>query len=232
MAARDVLSGVATITRVSARASWFMLTAGGMVVHIDPHAQGMPETGPQAFGQADLVLLTHAEVGLCQPEVMRHIRGPGTIVVAPQICADVIGGEHMVATPGETVDLDSFSLEVVHAYTLPHSSLLARVMHHRGEGVGYVLTLAGHRIYHAGASDFIPEMRGLGALDVAMLPIGGAFMLGADEAVEAALAIAPRVVIPMHEEGRDVEWFKRAIEHRSAVRVVPLEAGQSFSFER
>jgi L-ascorbate metabolism protein UlaG (beta-lactamase superfamily) len=232
MAARGVLTGVATITRVTSRASWFMLTAGGLVVHIDPHAQGMPETGPQALGQADIVLVTHSDVQLCQPEVMRHLRGPGTIVVAPQRCADVIQGEHLIVTPGETVDLGPVSLEVVQAYTLPHSGLLARVMHHRGEGVGYVLMLSGHRVYHAGASDFIPEMRGLGAIDVAMLPIGGVFMLGADEAVEAALAIAPRVVIPMHEADRDVMWFKRAVERRSAVQVVPLEAGESFTLEK
>jgi L-ascorbate metabolism protein UlaG (beta-lactamase superfamily) len=232
MSAHGVLTGVATITRVTKRASWFMLEAHGLVVHIDPHAQGMPETGPQAFGQADLVLLTHSDVEGCQPEVMRHLRGPGTIVVAPQRCADVIRGDHLTVTPGETVDLGNVSLEVVQAYTLPHSGLLARVMHHRGEGVGYVLTLDRHRVYHAGASDFIPEMRGLGAIDVAMLPIGGAFMLGADEAVEAALAIGPKVVIPMHESDRDVGWFKREVEARSAVRVVLLEAGETFTFKK
>jgi len=232
MATRDAPTGVATITRVTLRASWFMLKASGLVVHIDPHTEGTPETGPPAFGQADLVLVTHSDVESCQPDVMRRLRGPGTIVVAPQRCADVIRGERLIVTPGETVDLGNLFLEVVHAYTLPHSGLLARVMHHRGEGVGYVLTLGGHRVYHAGASDFIPEMRGLGAIDVAMLPIGGAFMLGADEAVEAALAIAPRVVIPMHEEDRDVTWFKQAVERRSAVRVVPLEAGESFSIQK
>jgi L-ascorbate metabolism protein UlaG (beta-lactamase superfamily) len=144
----------------------------------------------------------------------------------------VIHAEHLVATPGETVDLGGLSLEVVHAYTLPHSGLLQHMLHHRGEGVGYVIMLGGHRVYHAGATDFIPEMRGLGAVDVAMLPIGGAFMLDADDAAEAALAIAPRVVIPMHEVDRDVAWFKREVERRSAVRVVPLEAGESFSLEK
>ena len=232
---RDPTS-VATITRVASRASWFMLRAGGLVVHIDPHLphgpQGIDALAPEAQAQADLVLVTHSDHELCQPAVMDRLLGPGTIVVVPQRCDQVIRGDHMVATPGETVDLGGLTLEVVHAYTAPHSGLLERVLHHRGEGVGYVLMLGGHRVYHAGATDFIPEMRGLGAIDVAMLPIGGGFMLGADEAVEAAVAIGPKVVIPMRESDRDVAWFKREVEARSAVQVVLLEAGESYSLSK
>ena len=237
MSAHGVLTGVATITRVAPRASWFMLRAGGLVVHIDPHSPPGPHgdvysLSPEAQEQADLVLVTHSDRELCQPPVMDSLLGPGTIVVAPQKCDQVIRADHLVATPGETVDLGGLTLEVVQAYTVPHSGLLERVLHHRGEGVGYVLMLGGHRVYHAGATDFIPEMRGLGAIDVAMLPIGGGFMLGADEAVEAAVAIGSKVVIPMHESDRDVAWFKREVEARSAVQVVLLEAGESFSFEK
>jgi L-ascorbate metabolism protein UlaG (beta-lactamase superfamily) len=81
-----------------------------------------------------------------------------------------------------------------------------------------VLTLGAHRLYHAGAGDFIPEIRGLGAIDVATLPIGGGFMLGADEAVEATLAILPKVVILMHESDRDVARFQPEVEARPTVR--------------
>lgn len=233
MSAHGVLTGVATITRVASRASWFMLRAGGLIVHIDPHApDGVDGLAPEAQEQADLVLVTHSDRELCQPAVMDCLLGSGTIVIAPQRCDQVIRTDHLVATPGETVDLGGLTLEVVQAYTLPHSGLLERVLHHRGEGVGYVLMLGGHRVYHAGATDFIPEMRGLGAIDVAMLPIGGGFMLGADEAVEAALAIGPKVVIPMHESDRDVAWFKREVEARSAAQVVLLEAGESFTFKK
>jgi L-ascorbate metabolism protein UlaG (beta-lactamase superfamily) len=237
MSAHGVLTGVATITRVAPRASWFMLRAGGLVVHIDPHSPpdahgGVYALAPEAQEQADLVLVTHSDRELCQPSVMDKLLGPGTIVVAPQRCDQVIRSDHLVATPGESVDLGSLTLEVVQAYTQPHSGLLERVLHHKGEGVGYVLMLAAHRVYHAGATDFIPEMRGLGAVDVAMLPIGGGFMLGADEAVEATLAIAPKVVIPMHESDRDVAWFKREVEARSAVQVVLLEAGETFTFKK
>lgn len=237
MSVHGVLTGVATITRVAPRASWFMLRAGGLVVHIDPHSPPGPHgdvyaLAPEAQEQADLVLVTHSDRELCQPAVMDSLLGPGTVVVAPQRCDQAIRSEHLIATPGETVDLGGLTLEVVHAYTVPHSGLLERVLHHRGEGVGYVLMLGGHRVYHAGATDFIPEMRGLGAIDVAMLPIGGGFMLGADEAVEAALAIGSRVVIPMHELDRDVVWFKREVEQRSSTRVVLLEAGESYSFSK
>jgi L-ascorbate metabolism protein UlaG (beta-lactamase superfamily) len=234
MAARGVLRRVATITRVTAHASWFLVRAGELVVNIDPHlARGSHDidVAPEAREQADLVLVTHPDIELCQPEVVGPLLGPGTIVVAPHKCDQVLQVDHLVATPGETIDVAGFSLEVVHAYAVAHPGLLEHARHRKGEGVGYVLTLAGRRIYHAGASDFIPEMRALKAIDVALLPIGGGFMRGAGEAVAAALAIAPRVVIPMYEDDRGVETFKREVESRSPVRVVPLRAGESYALE-
>jgi L-ascorbate metabolism protein UlaG (beta-lactamase superfamily) len=61
-----------------------------------------------------------------------------------------------------------------------------------------LITLNGKTIYHAGDTDFIPEMKGLRYIDVALLPIGGTFTMDIQEAVEAAIAIKPKVVISMH----------------------------------
>jgi L-ascorbate metabolism protein UlaG (beta-lactamase superfamily) len=63
--------------------------------------------------------------------------------------------------------------------------------------VGYVITVGRVRIYHTGDSDFIPEMKGL-APDVALLPVSGTYVMTAEEAVEAAAALQPKVAIPMH----------------------------------
>ena len=53
------------------------------------------------------------------------------------------------------------------------------------------------RVYHAGDTDFIPEMKDL-QVDVALLPVSGTYVMTADEAVQAARAIRPRAVIAMH----------------------------------
>jgi len=94
-----------------------------------------------------------------------------------------------------------------------------------------VVTLEGKAIYHAGDTDLIPEMRELGAIDVALLPIGGAFTMDIQEAVKAAMAIAPKVVIPMHHLKADPEEFEAEIEARSDIAVVPLGIGEVYRLE-
>ncbi|UCC62935.1 MAG: MBL fold metallo-hydrolase, partial [Anaerolineae bacterium] len=63
--------------------------------------------------------------------------------------------------------------------------------------VGFIVTLGGQRIYHAGDTDNIPEMDNL-QVDIALLPVSGTYVMTAEEAADAAQRIAPRVTIPMH----------------------------------
>jgi len=83
----------------------------------------------------------------------------------------------------------------------------------------FLLEIAGKTIYHAGDTDFIPEMKLLGKVDVAMLPIGGKFTMDINEAVEATIAINPKFVIPMHYLKNDPEIFKEKIEVKSKVKL-------------
>jgi L-ascorbate metabolism protein UlaG (beta-lactamase superfamily) len=79
--------------------------------------------------------------------------------------------------------------------------------------VGYAVTVAGQRIYHAGDTDFIIEMEKL-RVDIALLPVGGTYTMNAEEAASAANWIKPKLAIPMHYSGvvgskSDAEKFKK-----------------------
>jgi L-ascorbate metabolism protein UlaG (beta-lactamase superfamily) len=80
--------------------------------------------------------------------------------------------------------------------------------------VGYILSINNQTIYHAGDTDHIPEMKSLAErnLDIAMLPIGGTYTMGVDEAVEAANTIKARVTIPMHYRRLLGDKYKEAEE--------------------
>ena len=65
-------------------------------------------------------------------------------------------------------------------------------------------------------------------IDVALLPIGGTFTMDIQEAVEAAIAIKPKVVIPMHNFKADPQEFKDKVEARSDIKVVPLKIGEVY----
>ena len=64
--------------------------------------------------------------------------------------------------------------------------------------VGYIFTFQGQRIYIAGDTDHIPEMKTFKDIDIAFIPVSGTYVMTADEAVKAALDIKPKIAIPMH----------------------------------
>ena len=62
---------------------------------------------------------------------------------------------------------------------------------------GYIVGIKAVRVYHAGDTDAIPEMKGLKP-DVALLPVSGTYVMTAEEAAQAVKMVEPKVAIPMH----------------------------------
>ena len=71
-------------------------------------------------------------------------------------------------------------------------------------------------------------MNNLGAVDVAILPIGGKFTMSIHKAVDAAIAIEPKVVIPVHRFKADPEGFANIIREKSNISVIPLKIGETY----
>ena len=75
----------------------------------------------------------------------------------------------------------------------------------------------GTRVYFAGDTDFTPEMLDI-AVDIAMLPVSGTYVMTPEEAAEAALAIHPKIAVPMHYgaivgSDADALKFKDLVKH-------------------
>jgi len=91
---------------------------------------------------------------------------------------------------------------------------------------GFLFYLDGSRVYHAGDTALLTDMRLLeGEVDVALLPIGDNFTMGPDDAVRAVQFISPRVVVPMHYNTfppieQDPEEFRKKVGDRARVEVM------------
>lgn len=146
--------------------------------------------------KADLILITHAHFDHNSKPDIEKVRKDDTKFVAPQKCLEAKEYKHEVSRPGFATSYRGISIEAVPSYNKREERLK---FHPRSENwVGYVLDVGGMRIYHAGDTDFIPEMAALKDIDVALLPMGGTYTMAMDEAIEAAKTIAPRTVVPMH----------------------------------
>ena len=173
--------------------SGFRIQAGKAAIYIDPYRV---TDGPKA----DLILITHAHYDHFSPQDVERLRKPATIVVAPAAVAERLAGNVIAVRPGEVVEpLPGLDVRAVPAYNTSKRDAEGRVFHPREAGcVGYELNVRGERLYHAGDTDVIPEMDQVAGVDVALLPVSGVYVMTAQEAVEAARRIQPRVAVPMH----------------------------------
>ncbi len=129
----------------------------------------------------------------------------------------------------EKVSIGEVGVKSVPAYNIKRFRSPGTPFHPEGFGMGVVISVGGVKVYYAGDSDFIPPMAELGqeCIDVAFLPIGGTYTMDIDEAVEAALIIKPRIVIPVHYnhiKGTEADpmEFKRKLEDKGESRAIVL----------
>jgi L-ascorbate metabolism protein UlaG (beta-lactamase superfamily) len=104
-----------------------------------------------------------------------------------------------------------------------------------GAPAGFVITMDGISVYHAGDTALFSDMqliRDLYRPDVALLPVGGCYTMGPEEAMIAARYIGARLVIPMHYNTfpaiqQNLDEFKKTIERTTPIRVALLSPGES-----
>jgi len=80
-----------------------------------------------------------------------------------------------------------------------------------GRGNGYIVTYGGLRVYIAGDTEGIPEMRALKNIDVAFVPMNLPYTMPPEEAAEAVKAFHPKVVYPYHFGESDLTVFSKAL---------------------
>jgi L-ascorbate metabolism protein UlaG (beta-lactamase superfamily) len=124
---------------------------------------------PEELQKADLILVTHHHKDHCKRITLERLKRPETVVIAPERCVRELGGGIKTMKPGENIQHDDVIIKAVHAHNIERGNS-TRKKHKKGEGLGYLITVAGKTIYHAGDTDFIPEMRKLGMIWILVLP--------------------------------------------------------------
>lgn len=189
---------------------------GDRVVYTDPFRLKAKDT-------ADIILITHEHHDHCSPEDVQKILWPDTIIVAPVDCAKKLSGHVKVVKPGDKLSIMGIEIEVVPAYNTN------KQFHTKDRGwVGYIFAVNNKRLYLAGDTDLIPEMKTLRNIDIAFLPVSGTYVMTAEEAAEAAITIRPKKAIPMHYgtivgSRKDADIFAEKLLGKVDVIILPPE---------
>lgn len=188
----------------------FRIEYKNFLIYIDPY-----KITPNVKG--DLILITHDHFDHCSPDDIKKVVNGKTIIVAPKPCKAQLtvikAKEIILVEPDQELNIDKVKITTIPAYNINKFRSPGQVFHTKTAGyVGYVITLGDVKIYHAGDTDLIPEMKDLKP-DIALLPVSGTYVMTSDEAVKAVEEIKPNIAIPMHYDSivgskKDAENFK------------------------
>lgn len=197
----------------------------GKEIEIDPVGTlGDRTTDYSKFPKADIILVTHEHHDHLDPSAIATLSKSDTLVIANPNSAAILGYGKVMRN-GEDIRLaDDINIKAVPAYNTSSDKLQ---FHPKGRDNGYVLDLDGLRIYIAGDTEVIPEMKDLGPVDIAFLPCNLPYTMTPEQLIEAAEIIRPKVLYPYHFGTTDLSSITPALAPLGIdVRIRPFDPGK------
>jgi L-ascorbate metabolism protein UlaG (beta-lactamase superfamily) len=171
-----------------------LMTFAGKHIHIDPYSA---VADYELLPKADIILITHEHQDHLDKRAIASVRTRETQMILPPICAEELSGA-IVMRNGDVRAIDGITVEAVPAYNVVHKRPNGQPFHPKGIGNGYILTFGDTRVYVAGDTENIPEMKALEKIDCAFLPMNLPYTMSPEMVADAAVAMQPKILYPYH----------------------------------
>jgi L-ascorbate metabolism protein UlaG (beta-lactamase superfamily) len=198
-----------------------LIVFNGKNIFVDPFSQVADYT---SLPKADIIICTHEHRDHLDPQALALISTSGTkLILNPAGAAEVAGSIAM--RNGDKRTVEGLQIEAVPAYNILHKREDGNHFHPKGIGNGYILTFGKTRLYLAGDTENIPEMKSLHNIDIAFLPMNLPYTMTPEMVADAARMFKPHILYPYHygntETNKLVELLKedKGIEIR--IRKMP-----------
>jgi L-ascorbate metabolism protein UlaG (beta-lactamase superfamily) len=206
-------SGVLEITFIGH--GTLMLDFGGKVIHVDPFGI---LTDYRKMPDADLILITHEHGDHLDQEAIAAIRKSSTVIVANPAAGSKLDGARIMKN-GQKETVMDLLIEAVPAYNVVHKRDNGDPFHPPGRDNGYIVTFGDKRVYIAGDTENIEEMKNLGPVDIAFIPANLPYTMTPEMAVDAARKVRPGILYPNHYGDTDVSKVKELLGDMPEVEV-------------
>jgi L-ascorbate metabolism protein UlaG (beta-lactamase superfamily) len=171
-----------------------MFTFGGKIIHIDPYSRVADYS---RLPKADLILITHEHRDHFNPDVISMIKKDNTEIILTKKCAEEVDGG-IIMKNGDVKTVMGLKIEAVPAYNIVHMRRENMPYHPKGDGNGYIIAFGNKRVYVAGDTENIPEMKALEDIDIAFLPMNLPYTMSPEMVADAAKAFKPKILYPYH----------------------------------
>jgi L-ascorbate metabolism protein UlaG (beta-lactamase superfamily) len=184
-----------------------MIKAGDDTIYVDP----APPANISGLNPGGLILITDIHGDHLNMADITALSDEKTTVIAPAAVQATVKSAKTIAN-GESTQWHKWKITAVPMYNLHNTMPNGTPFHPKGRGNGYVLSYGGKNFYFAGDTEGTPEMRDLKNIDVAFIPMNLPYTMTPEDAADAVKAFKPKVVIPYHYRGQDVQKFASALQ--------------------
>ena len=192
-----------------------LMTFKGKNIFIDPFGQIADYS---SLPKADLIICTHEHRDHLDPKALETIRTPMTeLVLNPAGAAQVEKSISM--RNGEKKTVAGLLIEAVPAYNILHKREDGNHFHPKGIGNGYILTFGDTRLYLAGDTENIPEMKNLHDIAIAFLPMNLPYTMTPEMVADAARMFKPRILYPYHYGNTDTSKIVELLKGKKGIEV-------------
>ncbi len=192
-----------------------MFTFAGKTIHVDPVSR---EADYKKMPKADVILVTHEHGDHLDAAAIAAVREKETAVLLTAKCAATVA-DGIVMKNGDVREVKGIRIEAVPAYNIVHQRSPGVPFHPRGNGNGYVITFGDKRVYVAGDTENVPEMKELRGIDVAFLPMNLPYTMTPEMVAEAAKAFRPRILYPYHTGDTDTAKLVKLLAGEKSIEV-------------
>ena len=192
-----------------------IFTFSEKIIHVDPYGRLADYS---ILPKADIILITHEHGDHFDLKVIKMLRIEKTSLVLTESCTkDISGG--IVLKNGDVQTVQGLKIEAIPAYNIVHKRNNEEPFHPQGIGNGYIITFGDKRVYVAGDTENIPEMKELGEIDIAFLPMNLPYTMTPEMVADAARMIKPQILYPYHYGNTDTSKLVELLKDDKDIEV-------------
>jgi L-ascorbate metabolism protein UlaG (beta-lactamase superfamily) len=190
----------------------------GKIIHVDPVSRmGDYENYPDA----DLILITHHHGDHLDLNAIELIKKENTKIILTQKCHELSENltDVIIMKNGDELEISGLTIEAIPAYNIQHKRESGDPFHMKGEGNGYIVSFGDKKVFVAGDTENILEIKALENIDIAFLPMNLPYTMTPEMVADAAKAFKPKILYPYHYGNTDTSILVELLKDEKDIEV-------------